>query len=109
MFIYLIYIEIRDTIINLSSSCEFIIEESLNVVSYSHDITDECTLDDVFDVIIHAAGYKGPVECTKNPECALRCNIIGTFNMLSVSAVASPVKLPVGKTGPLEMNFFLNY
>lgn len=31
------------------------------------------------------------------------------MNLLSVSAVQKAVKLPVDKTGPLEMTFFLNY
>lgn len=34
---------------------------------------------------------------------------IGTINLLSVSAVQKAIKLPVGKTGPLELTFFLNY
>lgn len=34
---------------------------------------------------------------------------IGTFNLLSVSAVQAATKLPVDSTGPLEMTFFLNY
>ena len=33
----------------------------------------------------------------------------GSFNMLSFSAVKKAIKLPVGKTGPLEFTLFLNY
>ena len=33
----------------------------------------------------------------------------GAFNRLSFSAVQQPIKLPVGKTGPLEFTLFLNY
>jgi len=33
----------------------------------------------------------------------------GTLDMLSINAITGNSKVPVGKTGPLEMTFFLNY
>jgi hypothetical protein len=33
----------------------------------------------------------------------------GTLNMLSINAITANSKVPVAKTGPLEMTFFLNY
>jgi len=36
-------------------------------------------------------------------------NTYGTVNMLSVNAITANIKVPAGKTGPLEMTFFLNY
>ncbi len=33
----------------------------------------------------------------------------GTINMLSINAITANAKVEVGKTGPLELTFFLNY
>lgn len=47
-----------------------------------HDITHPYTRDDVYDVIIHAAGCPSSKICINNPERAIYTNIIGTFHML---------------------------
>jgi hypothetical protein len=36
-------------------------------------------------------------------------NTYGIISMLSVNAITANIKVPAGKTGPLEMTFFLNY
>lgn len=33
----------------------------------------------------------------------------GTMDMLSINAITANTKVAVGKTGPLELTFFLNY